>query len=151
MASGNSPPALTRNVRYKLISQAENATTTTRVRFSSAGALPPQASAGVSGSTPGIRGAHADLITRLQALPPYRFDPRLQATPDQLELQADILRCNLRAMAQYVVAADHTYAIHTDRLYLNGLFDDIIGDLCGAIASAAETVREEGVYAGRAP
>src|SRR5258708_3622250 len=146
---------LTRNVRYKLMSQAENATTTTRVRFSSAGALPPQASAGVSGSTPGIRGAHADLITRLQALPPYRFDPRLQATPDQLELQADILRCNLRAMAQYVVAfvrdtADHTYAIHTDRLYLNGLFVDIIGDLCGAIESAAETVREEGVYVGSA-
>jgi hypothetical protein len=102
-----------------------------------------------------IRAAHADLIRRLQALPPYRFDPRLQASPEQLELQADTLRCNLLAMQQYVVAlvrdtAYHTTTINTDRLYLDGLFSDIIGDLCGAITIAADKVREDGVYRGSA-
>src|SRR6266404_976146 len=109
-----------------------------RVQFSSAGAVrrrpSPVETASFDKSSGDIRGAHADLIRRLQALPPYRFDPRLSATPEQLDLQADTLRCNLLAMQQYVVAlvrdtAYHTTAIDTDRLYLDGLFRDIIGDL----------------------
>ncbi len=131
---------------------AEIGTTPNRIAFSSAGAVrrrpsPPE--------TWDVRGAHADLVRRLQALPPYRFDPRLQATPEQLDLQAETLRCNLLAMQQYVIAfvrdtAYHTTTIDTDRLYLDGLFRDIIGDLCGAIEIAADKVREDGVYQGSA-
>jgi hypothetical protein len=100
-----------------------------------------------------IRGAHADLMARLQALPPYRFDARLQASPEQLELQAEILRCNLRAVERYVMAflrdtAAHCHAIEIDRRYLGELFDDVIEDLCGPIETAAEKLREE--RAGRA-
>jgi len=141
------------------MSQAADTVNLNRLSYSSAGgprrrAFPVE-TASFDKSSGDIRGAHADLIRRLQALPPYRFDSRLQATPEQLELQADTLRCNLLAMQQYVVAlvrdtAYHTTAIDTDRLHLDGLFRDIIGDLCGAIGIAADKVREEGVYVGSA-
>jgi hypothetical protein len=54
-------------------------------------------------------------------------------------------------MQQYVIAfmrdtASFTHALSTDRLRLDGLFRDIVGDLCGAIENAAETVREERAY-----
>jgi len=132
---------------------ADIGNTTNRIHFASAGAVRRRPSP-VETATD-IRGAHADLIRRLQALPPYRFDSRLQATPEQLELQADTLRCNLLAMQQYVIAlvrdtAYHTTTIDTDRLHLEGLFRDIIGDLCGAIICAADKVREDGVYQGSA-
>src|SRR5258706_11002584 len=127
--------------------------TPSRIHFQRAGG--PRRRSFPAETATDIRGAHADLIRRLQALPPYRFDPRLSATPDQLDLQAETLRCNLLAMQQYVVAfvrdtAYHTTAIDTDRLYLDGLFRDIIGDLCGAIICAADKVREDGVYQGSA-
>src|SRR5882757_4259701 len=134
---------------------ADNTVNLNRLSYSSAGgpcrrAFPVETAMDIRGAVEtatDIRGAHADLIRRLQALPPYRFDSRLQATPKQLELQADTLRCNLLAMQQYVVAlvrdtAYHTTAIDTDRLHLDGLFRDIIGDLCGTITSAADKVRE---------
>ena len=135
------------------MSQAADTVNLNRLSYSSAGG--PRRRAFPVETAMDIRGAHADLIRRLQALPPYRFDPRLQATPEQLELQADTLRCNLLAMQQYVVAlvrdtAYHTTAIDTDRLHLDGLFRDIIGDLCGTITSAADKVREDGVYQGSA-
>src|SRR5260221_7421504 len=135
------------------MTQAENATTTSPVYFQSAGG--PRRRSFPAETAPDIRGAHADLIRRLQALPPYRFDPRLQATPDQLDLQAETLRCNLLAMQQYVIAvvrdtAYHTTTNDTDRLHLDGLFSHIIGDLCGAITIAADKVREDGVYQGSA-
>jgi hypothetical protein len=144
---------------------ADIGNTTNRIHFASAGDVrrrpSPVETASFDKSSPfdkssgDIRGAHADLIRRLRALPPYRFDSRLQATPEQLELQADTLRCNLLAMQQYVVAlvrdtAYHTTTIDTDRLHLDGLFRDIIGDLCGAITIAADKVREDGVYVGSA-
>jgi len=135
------------------MSQAADTVNLNRLSYSSAGG--PRRRAFPVETATDIRGAHADLIRRLQALPPYRFDPRLQATPEQLELQADTLRCNLLAMQQYVVAlvrdtAYHTTTIDTDRLHLDGLFRDIIGDLCGAITIAADKVREDGVYQGSA-
>jgi hypothetical protein len=134
---------------------ADIGNTTNRIHFTSVGAVRRRASLAETATCQDIRGAHADLIRRLQALPPYRFDSRLQATPQQLELQADTLRCNLLAMQQYVVAlvrdtAYHTTTIDTDRLHLDGLFRDIIGDLCGAITIAADKVREDGVYQGSA-
>ena len=137
------------------MSQAADTVNLNRLSYSSAGGPRRRAFPAETATCQDIRGAHADLIRRLQALPPYRFDSRLQATPEQLELQADTLRCNLLAMQQYVVAlvrdtAYHTTTIDTDRLHLDGLFRDIIGDLCGAITIAADKVREDGVYQGSA-
>ena len=115
------------------MSQAADTVNLNRLSYSSAGGSRrrafPVETASFDKSSPfdessgDIRGAHADLIRRLQALPPYRFDPRLQASPEQLELQADTLRCNLLAFQQYVIAlvrdtAYHTTAIDTDRLHL---------------------------------
>jgi hypothetical protein len=100
-------------------------------------------------SSPDITGAHAHMIERLAAIPPDVINPFLNAYADELQLRADTLRCNMRAFEAYVVAfmrdtADSTYALHIERKYLDGLFDDIIADTAGAIESAAETVRENG-------
>lgn len=92
--------------------------------------------------------SHRHLIERLTALQPNTVGASLEADDDDLILRAETLRCQLLAMQQYVIAymrdtASFTYAISTDRLRLDGLFRDIIGDLCGAIENAAETLREE--------
>jgi len=94
-----------------------------------------------------IRGAHAHLIARLAAVPPNMIDPRLQADEDDLQLRADHLRVVLRATADYVGALVHdtayfSHAIQIERKRLDGIFDDVIGDLCGAIENAADRVRE---------
>jgi hypothetical protein len=114
-----------------------------RIHFASAGAVRRRSFSAAGKRAPNVRESHAHLIARLQALPPYVFDARLQATPQQLELQAEILRCNLRAAERYVMAvlrdtAAHCHAIEIDRRYLGELFDDVIEDLCGLIESAAE-------------
>jgi len=98
-----------------------------------------------------IRGAHAHLIARLAAVPPNMTNPFLQADEDDLQLRADHLRIVLRATADYVSAfmrdtASFTHAVQIDRKRLDGIFDDVIGDLCGAIENAVETVREERAY-----
>jgi hypothetical protein len=99
-----------------------------------------------------IRGAHAHLIARLAAVPPNMINPFHQADEDDLQLRADHLRMVLRATADYVGAfmrdtAYFSHAVQIERKYLDGLFDDVIGDLCGAIENAAETVRDERAYA----
>lgn len=99
-------------------------------------------------SLPTIQGAHAHLIERLTAVPPNVISPLFNTDEDDLELRADHLRIVLRATADYVSAlvhdtADNSWAVQIDRKYLDGLFDDIVGDLCGPIERAAEIVREE--------
>src|SRR6267378_607703 len=94
LATGPNP-----NHEGQLMTQAADTVNLNRLSYSSAGgprrrAFPVE-TASFDKSSGDIRGAHADLIRRLEALPPYRFDPRLQATPEQLELQAETLRCNL--------------------------------------------------------
>jgi hypothetical protein len=126
---------------------AEIGTTPNRVNFASAGAVRRRPFSAAGERAPNVRESHAHLIARLQALPPYVFDARLQASPAQLELQAEILRCNLRAVERYVMAfqrdaAAHCRAIEIDHRYLGELFDDVIEDLCGPIESAAEKWRE---------
>jgi hypothetical protein len=98
-----------------------------------------------------IRGAHAHLIARLAAVPPNMINPLLQADEDDLQLRADHLRVVLRATADYVGAfmrdtAYFSHAVQIERKRLDGLFDDVIGDLCGTIENAAETVRDERAY-----
>src|SRR5258707_9717929 len=137
---------------------AEIATTPNRVNFASAGAtrrpsFPRPLT--VRELAEDILKSHKHLIERLAALPPNTIGASLEADEEDLTLRAETLRCHLLAVQQYVIAfmrdtASFTHALSTDRLHLDGLFRDIIGDLCEAIESAAETVREEGVYIGSA-
>lgn len=130
---------------------AENATTTNRVHFSSAGAsrrpsFPRPLTA--RDLTDDILKSHRHLIERLAALPPNTIGGSLEADEDDLTLRAETLRCQLLAMQQYVIAfmrdtAAFTHALSTDRLRLDGLFRDVIGDLCGEIENAAETLQQE--------
>src|SRR5258706_6409644 len=106
MASGNSPPALTQDTEWSM-SQAADTVNLNRLSYSSAGgprrrAFPVE-TASFDKSSGYIRGAHAHLIRRLQALQPYRLYPRTYWTADQLIPHAETLRCNLLAMQQYVV------------------------------------------------
>jgi len=96
--------------------------------------------------------SHRHLIERLAAVPPNTVGATLEADEGDLTLRAETLRCQLLAMQQYVVAymrdtASFSHAMHLDRKWLDGLFRDIIGDLCGTIENAAETVRDERAYA----
>jgi len=133
------------------MSQAEIATTPNRVNFASAGAGRRPSSPRlltVRDLTDDILKSHRHLIERLAALPPNTIGASLEADEEDLTLRAETLRCHLLAVQQYVIAfmrdtAAFTHALNTDRLYLDGLFRDIIGDLCGAIENAAETLREE--------
>ena len=137
---------------------ADTTTTTSRIHFQSAGAVrrpsfPRPLTARELAED--ILKSHRHLIERLTAVPPNTVGASLEADEDDLTLRAETLRCQLLAMQQYVIAfmrdtASFTHALSTDRLRLDGLFRDIIGDLCGAIEQAAETVREEGVYIGSA-
>jgi hypothetical protein len=95
-----------------------------------------------------VRGAHAHLIERLAAVPPNMINPFLQADENDLQLRADHLRVVLRATADYVGAfmrdtASFSPAVQIERKGPDGIFDDLIGDLCGVIEKAAETVRDE--------
>lgn len=109
-------------------------------------------------STPTIRSvaariteAHKELLERLTRLPPNEIDPRLVADDNDLEDRADILRCHLRAVADYVSeyirdTADHSWSVQVDRKWIEGTLQDLIQDVVGPIAVAAETVRQEGTW-----
>lgn len=126
-------------------------TTPSRISFSSAGAVRrPSSPRPLTARelAEDVLKSHRHLIERPAALPPNTIGASLNADEDDLTLRAETLRCQLLAFQQYVVAfvrdtAAFTHALNTDRLRLDGLFRDIIGDLYGAIESAAETLHEE--------
>lgn len=130
---------------------ADNSIDSIRVQFSSAGAVRRPSfprPLTVRDLTDDILKSHRHLVERLAKLPPNTIGASLNADEDDLTLRAETLRCQLLAMQQYVVAymrdtAAFTHALETDRLHLDGLFRDIIGDLCGALENAAERVRDE--------
>ncbi len=129
------------------MSQPTNVTSMTRAPGNRPAASSPQP-ATVRQLTSEIRGTHAHLIARLAAVPPNTIGASLEADEDDLQLRADHLRIVLRATADYVGAfmrdtAYFSHAVHVERKYLDGLFDDIIGDTAGAIENAAETARDE--------
>jgi hypothetical protein len=136
------------------MADSPNTTTLPRISFSSAGAVRrPSSPRPLTARelAEDILRSHKHLIERLTALPPNTIGASLNADEDDLTTRAETLRCHLLAFQQYVVAfmrdtAAFTHALNTDRLRLDGLFRDIIGDLCGAIENAAETVREERAY-----
>lgn len=99
-----------------------------------------------------ITDAHWELIERLTRLPPNVIDPRVDADDHDLENRADILRCHLRAVADYVSeyvrdTADHSgWSVQVDRKWIEATMQDVISDIVGPIAVAAETVRQEGTW-----
>jgi hypothetical protein len=137
-------------MRNNLMTQATYAIITTRAPGNRPAAPSPQASRPrtVCAMVSSIRGSHAHLIARLAAVPPNMIDATLVADEDDLQLRADHLRIVLRATPDYVSAFVHdtayfSHAVQIERKYLDGLFDDVIGNLCGAIENAADRVREE--------
>lgn len=130
---------------------ADQIPNTSRIAFSSAGDVRRPSSPRpltVRELAEDILKSHRHLIKRLAALPPNTVGASLEADEEDLTLRAETLRCQLLAMQQYVVAfmrdtASFTHALNTDRLRLDGLFRDIIGDLCGKIENAAEALRNE--------
>lgn len=120
----------------------------------------PQATGTVTKSrpdsaTPGMRGSHAHFLEQMKLFEPYRFDARQQATGDELDLAASVLRAALSAFERYLVAvtADveaHTWAFDADIRGLMDTLQDFRNDLCGRIERAAETVRQERLEQGRA-
>jgi hypothetical protein len=130
------------------MSQAVNASTTTRAPAAMPAAPSQQRMGTARQLASEIRGSHANLIARLAAVPPNMINPFHRADEDDLQLRADHLRIMLRATADYVSALVHdtayfSHAVQIERKRLDGIFDDVIGDLCGAIENAADRVREE--------
>jgi len=140
------------------MSEATHTLNPNRVIFSSAGAVRRHCSPRSRPSLPrpltardltdDILKSHRHLVDRLAKLPPNTIGATLCADEQDLTLRADTLRCHLLAMQQYAIAymrdtaAFTPHAIDTSRARLDGLFRDIIGDLCGAIENAADRVRE---------
>ena len=88
------------------------------------------------------------MIDRLNENPPNQINPFHAADEDDLILRSHHLRRTLVAVADYVGACvrdtvDSTWSIQFDRKYLDGLFKDIIGDICGSIHNGIEKLREE--------
>lgn len=106
-------------------------------------------------STPGVLGSHAHMIERLRAAKPPQLHPAVQPYADELEHAGDHVFITMLAVKQYLMAymrdvAAHSPALNFERGYIEGCFDELKGELEGSLRLAAETVREEGVYTGRA-
>lgn len=98
-----------------------------------------------------ITAAHREFIERVQRLPPPEIDPRLQADAEDIEGRAEVLRCHLLAMKDYVDeylrdTAGFSWSVHIDRKWIDDCFRDLIDDIVGPLNVAAETVRQEGSW-----
>lgn len=100
-------------------------------------------------STPGIQGSHAHLIESLKGFRPDVLSP--QASARELEIRSEQIGCTLRAVERYLIAlmrdtADCTSYLDVQACRVEGMLDDLKGDLCGAVDRAAETTSEERAY-----
>jgi hypothetical protein len=128
-----------------------NTTTPSRITFKSLDAVPPPRARPIPTArelASEITAAHTHLIERLKAVPPNQINPFLQADENDLQLRADHLRIVLQATADYVGAFmrdtyGYSHAMQFDRKYLDGIFDDIIGDTVGAIEQAVARLQDE--------
>jgi hypothetical protein len=126
----------------------------TRIAFQSAGALPPHRArlpADAPPKTSGLEGDFANMIERMQRLPPRNFSSFLQPDGEDLQDRADTLRIHIRAFRDYVTAfmkdsADASWHVDMASIFIDGLFEDMIGDCCGLLEKAAEKAHEEGTY-----
>jgi hypothetical protein len=80
--------------------QASDSPNTERVSFSSAGAVRSHSTLRFAAAQ--ITASHRELIEHLQRLPPNEIDSRLHSDAEDLETRAEILRCHLLAMKDYV-------------------------------------------------
>jgi hypothetical protein len=111
-------------------------------------ARPPRRPATVRELTDDIVKSYQHFVGRLAAIPPHTIGATLVADEEDLILRAEHLRIVLRATADYVGAFmrdtdDFTHAMQFDRKYLDGIFDDVIGDTVGAIENAADRLGQE--------
>jgi len=86
------------------------------------------------------------MIERMQEWEPETI--RFNASEDDLTSRSGHLRRLLQATRDYVGfclqdTANSTWALDIDRKYIDGCFDDLIGDVCGPITRAADTIEEE--------
>lgn len=110
-------------------------------------ALPPRPARTARSIANEIVESHGHLIDTLKALPPNVIHPFCTADAADLRERAEILQRTMRAMERYVAAfmvdtAANSWAVDLDRKWMDGLFDDLIGDCCGKIENAAERARE---------
>ena len=93
-----------------------------------------------------IAGAHAHLIERLTDNQPTYLNSYTLADKDDFLERAEHLRRLLTAVTMYVDTAIADIAsssnINIERREVSGMFDDIIGDLCGSLENAAERVQQ---------
>jgi hypothetical protein len=73
------------------------------------------------------------------------------ADAKDLETRAEILRCHLLAMRDYVSeylgdTVGLSWSVHVDRKWIEDCFRDLIADIVGTIETAAETVRQEASF-----
>jgi hypothetical protein len=85
------------------------------------------------------------------AAPPNEIDPILHADAEDLESRAEVLRCHLLAMKDYVSeylgdTVGLSWSAHVDQKWIEDCFRDLIADIVGPIETAAETVRQEGSF-----
>lgn len=98
-----------------------------------------------------ITASHRELIERLQRIPPNEVDPRYQADAEELEHRAEVLRCHLLAVKDYVSEYLHdtaalSWSVNVERKYVEATFRDLINEIVGPLDIAAETVRQEGSW-----
>ena len=99
----------------------------------------------------GIEAAFADMLARMQRVPPRNFNTFVQPDDGDLQDRADTLRIHIKAFQIYVAAfmkdcANASWNVETKRLYLDGLFDDLVSDACGCLQKAADKTREGVTY-----
>jgi hypothetical protein len=131
------------------MTEAINSPNTESVSFSSAGAVRQRPTFKFVAAQ--ITASHRQLIERLQRLLPNEIDPRLHVDAEDLETRAEVLRCHLLAVKDYVSeylgdTVGLSWSVHVDRKWIEDCFRDLIADIVGPIEIAAETVRQEASF-----
>jgi hypothetical protein len=114
--------------------------TTTRIRPGTRPAAP-------FSTAPTILGSYAHLIGRLAANRPHYLNPRLIADSADFEERAEHLRGVLVAVADYVRVClkdiGDSSNIELDVKYIDGAFQDLVGDITGPLRNAADRMQDE--------
>jgi len=140
--AANIGEGLTRNVRNKLMSQAESATTTTPMSFASAGAV---RRARHAAALPGCQLAHAALMAALAAETPH---PIIGHAADRFDImeRAEHLKTVLAAVTTYAKAIVAETADMAPAGYVHdetGYLVDAASEVTGALNSAVDKMLDD--------
>jgi hypothetical protein len=127
------------------VADSLNTIDTPRVSFSSAGAVRSRPAADLAPN--GLEAAFAEMLARMQRVPPRNLSNFVQVDDIDLQDRADTIRIHIRAFQAYIdaalkEAADHSWHVELASVFLGGLFEDMIGDACGCLQKAADKARE---------